>query len=109
VHAPAQRADAAEQAQAGAHVHQQGRFLGFRDLRRVLQQGQRHGLARIRLQRRRALVDARVRQQHQHAAAAHAGAHTRILRILRGHQHALLVEYNAAGISGPARCEHLER
>lgn len=96
-----------------AHVHQQGRFLPFRDLRRVLQQGQRHRLARVRLQRRRPLVDARVRQQHQHAAAAHAGAHAGVLRVWRGHQYALLLEYHGANVSarvsGPARCEHLQR
>jgi hypothetical protein len=67
--------DAAKQAQAGADVEQQGRFLGLRHQRRVLQQGHRYCVQRFGFEGGIALDQACFWQQHQHAAAAHAHLH----------------------------------
>jgi hypothetical protein len=116
-HPPAQRADAAEQAQAGADVDQEGRFLGLRHQRRVLQQRHRDRMQGFGLARGRALVHARLGLKHQHAAAPHADLHPGGARRGRRGQHALLLEHYAAGVTSsdtagvtaPVRAEDLER
>jgi len=65
-------ADAAEQAQAGADIEQQRRFLEQRDLGRVLQHRQCDRVERLGFARGIALVDPRFGHEHEHAAAPHA-------------------------------------
>jgi hypothetical protein len=98
-HAPAQGADAAEQAQAGADVDQDRRFLGLGHLRRVLQQRHCHRVQGFGFAFGRALDDARLGQQHQHAAAAHAELDAGGVCERRGGQHPLPLEHDAAAVS----------